>query len=72
MYSQLPISRQETSLQIMYGRGGGGVLNKVYTGSLPHDVQCLTLLHTILTEKVPLSYIPSIDNYKITTIVRSL
>ena len=38
MYSQLPISRQETSLQIMYG--GGGVLNKVYTGSLRHDVQC--------------------------------
>ena len=38
----------------------GGVLNKVYTGSLRHDVQCLTLFCTILTEKVPLSYIPSI------------
>ena len=69
MYSQLPISRQETSLQIMYP---GGVLNKAYMGSLRHDVQCLTLLYTILTEKVPLSYIPSIDNYKINTIVRSL
>ena len=44
----------------MYPRG---VLNKVYTWSLRHDVQCLTLLYTILTEKVPLSYIPSIDRW---------
>ena len=35
-------------------------LNKVYTWNLRHDVQCLTLLSTIWTEKVPLSYIPSI------------
>ena len=38
-------------------RGGGGwALNKGYYGEAPPEVQPLTLLHTILAEKVPLLY----------------
>ena len=38
-------------------RGGGGYLTKFNTGRLCPEVQPLTLLYTILAEKVPLLYI---------------
>ena len=39
-----------------WGGGGRGYLTKFYTGSLHPEVQLLTLLYTILIEKVPLLY----------------
>ena len=36
--------------------GGGGYTAKFYTGSLRPEIQPLTLLYTILTQKVRLSY----------------
>ena len=38
------------------GGGGGGYLTKFNTGRLHPEVQPLTLIYTILAEKVPLSY----------------
>ena len=38
------------------GGGGGGYLTKFNTGRLCPKVQPLTLLYTILAEKVPLLY----------------
>ena len=38
------------------GGGGGGYLKKFYTGRLRPEVQPLTLLYTIFSEKAPLSY----------------
>ena len=56
-----------TSLKRLFGRhryamsekypgGGGGYSKKFYTGRLRPEVQPLTLLYTIFSEKEPLSY----------------
>ena len=41
----------------------GGYSRKFYTGRLDPEVQPVTLLYIILTEKVPPFFIPSIDSW---------
>ena len=50
--------RLEASVLVEYypGGGGGGYLTKFNTGRLRPEVQPLSLLYTILAEKVPLLY----------------
>jgi len=43
-------------VSVLLSRWGGEVLKKVLYGGLRPEVQPLTLLHTIFSEKVPLSY----------------
>ena len=38
------------------GGGGGGYSSRIYAATLHPEVQCLTLLYTLLREKVPVSF----------------